>query len=161
MKFKLLFILSLLIISCSSGPEAEQKKKLVIKNCISENNKNVEITWGKYIKDLNKYYSYKLTTSGDIYRVNQDKSETQIGNIYMQDYCSLYISLQKSFLKFQTVRVPADTAVFIKMVNPDINTELLAMWNPVYQTVANKEFNQIIDSLNNYLPKSKILRHRE
>lgn len=161
--FKYILLIAIIFISCSSTKkeENEKKEKLIVKNCINESNQDVEITWGKYIKAENKYLSYKLTTTGDVYRINKDDSETAISNIYTEEYCDVYISLQKTFLKYQTVRIPADTAKFIYLTNPKLKSDFKAMWNPNYETVSNKSFNKIFNLLNQTLPKSKLLRHRD
>lgn len=181
MKISLIILIFFLMLSCSSAKKEEGLKrgqKLVISNCVSELNRNAIIKWGYIYQDSKTEKAYRMDTYGDIYRVDEldinitrehgkanfeiEKNENYnyISNISRENYCNIYVSIQKEFIASQALFVPADTMVFVQLINPDAKVDLRAVWNPKYKAIGSKGFRSVWDKLEAILPKSQILRHK-
>lgn len=167
------------LLACSSAKnetttDKSPEKKLVISNCVSEINKNAEIRWG-WVYDASKTEkAYKLDTHGDIERVPEqkivvrkgsietleDKNAKFIETVSRETYCDIYVSLQKEFIKTQSLFVPADTMVFIQLINPDAGTNLRALWNPKYEAIGSKGFREVWAKLEKALPSNPAFLHK-
>lgn len=173
----ILTILTFLFFFACSSPKQETKskdKKLIISNCVSELNKDAIIRWGWVYKDEQTEKAYRLDTYGDIYREEEQKIIIRKGSVEelendnsqfietvsRETYCDIYIKTQKEFIKAQSLFVPADTMIFVQLINPAAGTNLRALWNPKFEAIGSKGFREVWAKLEDALPNNPIYLHK-
>ncbi|MDC1068364.1 hypothetical protein OAQ99_04320 [Candidatus Kapabacteria bacterium] len=172
---KYILIFSLLLSCSSTKKENKQENPPVISNCVSELTKNAVIRWGYVYKQNQTEKAYQLNTQGDIYRqdetkivVRKEKIEDLINSkpnyiesVSRETYCDIYVQVQKEFIKAQALFVPADTMVFVQLINPDAGTNLRALWNPNYEAIGSEGFRKVWAMLDKALPKDQMYLHKK
>ena len=121
--------------------------------CINEKSKNIEIKWGFYITETKELYGFKLDTKGQVFLIDNNLAdESLLLTLNKEEYCDIFISINKEIIKTQTLNVPADTNAFITFNNPDMNYDFRAIWDPNYETIGSEGFREIFKKLNKVLP---------
>ncbi|MBL7976257.1 MAG: hypothetical protein JNJ85_15175 [Candidatus Kapabacteria bacterium] len=122
-------------------------------NCITESTKDLLIRWGVYYDSTGTLYGYEIDANARLWRyvASTKKSNYErdsIGTVSASQLCFFKDTVRNTFIKIQSLFVPAKTRHFIEYQNPANQVSLRAMWDARYQTYGSKEFRSIFDSLN-------------
>lgn len=159
---KLTILFFIFLISCSIF----KNDKPQLLKCLSEKSKNLTLRWGDFYPKENSFFGYEVNAYGELFlyqknKKNPDGKKEKITNLEPSDVCNKFKLTQETILKTQTLFSPGETiARFVEFVNPDENTNMLAVWNPAFQTKGSKYFRELFDSLNTLVPSIRELKNR-
>jgi len=157
-----IFILLVIITSCS----VFKSDKPAMLKCLSERSKNLTLRWGDFLPKENSFYGYEINAYGELFfytknQKNPDGKKEKISNLDPIEVCSKLKLVQETILKTQTLFSPGEnSARFVEFSNPDENMNMLAVWNPAFQTKGSKYFRELYDSLNILVPSIRELKNK-
>lgn len=155
-----ILLISLVITSCSIF----KNDKPNLLKCVSEKSKNLSLRWGDFLPKDNAFYGYEINAYGELYfytknQKNPDGKKEKISNLDPSEVCNKLKLVQEAIIKTQTLFSPGEKgARFVEYSNPDENMNMLAVWNPEFQTKGSKHFRELYDSLNSLVPSIRELK---
>ncbi len=121
-------------------------------DCLSKSNKNTTIIWGYYKNKVRIMFGHKISSSGEIFAFDNIKQKDSLVCLTSKrNMCDLVKSIQDEFIKTQSLNVPADSVIFIELLNPNTNLRLRAAWNPRLPSIGSKGFRAIWKKLDSTL----------
>lgn len=121
-------------------------------SCQTEANAGLRITFGKYYQKDALLQGYRLNSDATLHKYERmltgnDEQIKRIGRIDANSYCEIVRTIERLFVDVQVLNSPGDTSRFVEYVNPGTSVTMRAIWNPAFETKANREFQIYYDSL--------------